>query len=119
MAMANSVYELDVFKRAYRVSLDLHKITLGFPKIEQFAMGDQIRRTSKSIYANLAEGLGRNTTAIEQKSYISMALGSCEEMRVWLRYVIDLELIDETRWAEWQKEYKEIAMMLNGLAKTR
>lgn len=117
--MAASVYDLTVFKRAYRVSLDIHRATLKFPSIEQFAMGDQMRRASKSICANLAEGLGRKTTATEQKRYISIALGSCEEMRVWLRYSLDLELIQEDVWSEWQKEYKEIGMMLQGLAKTR
>jgi four helix bundle protein len=98
---------------------NIHKVSLGFPKIEQFATGDQIRRASKSICANLAEGLGRKTTAVEQKRYISMAEGSCQEVRVWLRYCVDLELITKEQWFDWQKEYKEIAMMLNGLAKTR
>ena len=49
--------ELEVFKRAYGVSLEIHKASLAFPKIEQYALADQIRRASKSICANIAEGL--------------------------------------------------------------
>ena len=50
----STVEDLDVFRRAYVISLDLHRASLQFPKIEQFAMADQIRRASKSICANIA-----------------------------------------------------------------
>ena len=55
--------DLEVFKRAYRVSLEVHKATLHFPMIEQYALGDQIRRASKSICANIGEGLASNARA--------------------------------------------------------
>ena len=48
-----------MFRRAYRVSLEVHRASLEFPAIEQRALADQIRRASKSICANLAEGFGR------------------------------------------------------------
>jgi four helix bundle protein len=51
--------DLDVFRRAYALSLEVHRASLEFPRIEQFALADQIRRASKSICANLAEGFGR------------------------------------------------------------
>ena len=51
--------DLEVFRRAYRLSLEVHRASLEFPRIEQFALGDQVRRASKSICANLAEGFGR------------------------------------------------------------
>jgi hypothetical protein len=53
--------DLEVFRRAYRVSLEVHRASLEFPAIEQRALADQIRRASKSICANLAEGFGRET----------------------------------------------------------
>ncbi|TGP25104.1 MULTISPECIES: four helix bundle protein [unclassified Mesorhizobium] len=48
--------DLEVYRRAYAVSLEVHKATLVFPKIEQYALADQMRRSSKAICANLAEG---------------------------------------------------------------
>ena len=48
-----------MFQRAYRLSLEIHRASLEFPRIEQFALADQVRRASKSICANLAEGFGR------------------------------------------------------------
>lgn len=53
-----SFERLEVFKRVYRISLDVHRTSLKFPDIEQRALADQIRRASKSICANLAEGFG-------------------------------------------------------------
>jgi len=44
-----SFEDLEVFKRAYRVSLELHRVSLSFTKIEQMALADQVRRASKSV----------------------------------------------------------------------
>ena len=43
----SSFEDLEVFQRAYRASLEIHRESLGFPKIEQYALADQIRRASK------------------------------------------------------------------------
>ena len=51
--------DLDVFRRAYRLSLDVHRQSLTFPSLEQRALADQLRRASKSICANIAEGFSR------------------------------------------------------------
>ena len=50
---AYRVEDLEVFRRAYRLSLEVHRASLDFPRIEQFALADQVRRASKSICANL------------------------------------------------------------------
>ena len=55
---AFSFEDLEVFRRAYRISLEVHRKSLEMPKIEQQALGDQVRRASKSIWANIAEGFG-------------------------------------------------------------
>ncbi len=108
--------DLEVFKRAYRVSLEVHKATLHFPTIEQYALGDQIRRASKSICANIGEGFGKQRQSrAEFKRFLMMALGSADEMRIWLRYAFDLGYIQEPAWQVWREEYREIAKMLQGL----
>ena len=87
--------DLDVFQRAYRLSLEIHRKSLGFPPIEQRALGDRLRRASKSICANIAEGFAKQgRSAAEFKRYLLMALGSSDEMRVWARYCLDLGHID-------------------------
>ena len=111
--------DLEVFKRAYRVSLDVHRISLTFPQVEQYVLADQMRRASKSICANLAEGFGKQSASqAEFKRFINIAIGSADEMRVWIRYCLDLGYIDQSCWQQWRDEYQEIAKMLHGLAKS-
>src|SRR5260221_9350745 len=113
--------DLDVFKRAYRISLEVHKASLGFPRNEQYALGDQIRRASKWVCANIAEGFGKQRQSrAEFRRFVMMAMGSADEMRVWLRYALDLHYIEETQWKTWRDEYQRIAKMLQSLvSKTR
>ena len=102
---AASFEDLDVFRRAYAVSLEVHRVSLGFPAIEQRALADQIRRASKSICANLGEGFGRQKRSkAEFRRFVQMALGSADEMRVWLRYALDLGYIEETQWQRWRDD---------------
>ena len=54
-----SVEDLVVFRRAYALSLEVHRATLEFPKIEQYALANQLRRSTKSICANISEGFGK------------------------------------------------------------
>jgi four helix bundle protein len=88
--------DLEVFQRAYRISLEVHRASLQFPTIEQRALADQIRRASKSICGNIAEGFGkRRRSSAEFKRYLLMAIGSADEMQVWLRYCADLEYVEQ------------------------
>jgi four helix bundle protein len=88
MRMIKRVEDLEVFRRAYRLSLELHKISLEFPRIEQFALADQLRRASKSICANLTEGFAKQShSAAEYRRYVVTAIGSSDETQLWLRYL--------------------------------
>ena len=114
-----AVEDLEVFRRAYRISLAVHRASLDFPALEQRALADQIRRASKSICANLAEGFAKwHRSASEFRRYVVMALGSSDEMRIWVRYCLDLGYVDEATWAEWSGEYREISRMLHGLRRS-
>ena len=110
------VSDLQVFQRAYALSLEVHRVSLTLPKIEQFALADQIRRASKSLGVNLAEGFAKRVySQPEFKRFLLMALGSSDEMQIWSRYVADLGYIDEQQAQRWEAEYREISAMLNGL----
>jgi four helix bundle protein len=117
MTMEPKAFEdLEVFKRAYRLSLEVHRASLGWPLAEQRALADQVRRASKSICANLAEGFGRQASSrAEFRRFVAMALGSADEMRLWLRYGLDLGYVEEPTWRRWRDGYQEIARMLQGL----
>jgi four helix bundle protein len=114
--LARRFEDLDVFQRAYKVSLEVHRATLQMPQIEQYALADQVRRASKGICANLAEGFGRQAQSkAEFQRFIRMSIGSADEMRVWLRYCLDLGYVSNEQWDNWRDEYEQIAKMLQGL----
>ena len=115
-AMVRGVEDLEVFRRAYRLSLELHRLSLELPRIEQFALADQLRRASKSICANLTEGFAKQShSAAEYRRYVVTAMGSSDETQLWLRYCVDLGYIDEERGKVWMADFAEISRMLRGL----
>jgi four helix bundle protein len=114
----SSFEDLEVFRRAYRLSLEMHKASLDFPVAEQRALAEQLRRASKSICANLAEGWGRRGVApADFRRFVTMATGSADETRVWLRYALDLGHVDAPTSRRWRDECLEISQMLQGLRK--
>ncbi|ESW81894.1 MULTISPECIES: four helix bundle protein [unclassified Mesorhizobium] len=108
--------DLEVYKRAYAVSLGVHRATLAFPKMEQYALADQLRRSSKAICANLAEGFAKQThSKPEFARFISMAIGSCSEVETWISYAFDLEYITQAQRDDWLQSYARIYGMLVNL----
>lgn len=112
-ALIKDVRDLVVFKKAYQVSLDIHKATLLFPKIEQYALADQLRRSSKAICANLAEGFGKqHYSKAEFGRFIAIAEASVTETQVWLQYAYDLGYIVDVQFLQWDKDYRIVKSML-------
>lgn len=109
-----SFRDLEVYKKAYAISVNIHKTSLTFSKIEQYARADQIRRTTKSICANIAEGFAKQRSSkAEFKRFLLIALGSASETLVWIDYCHDMEYIDENIYKTWRSEYESIHRMLN------
>lgn len=112
--VVESFSDLDVWKEAYSVSLEIHKASLDFPKTEQFALSSQVRRASKSICANIAEGFAKQAISKpEFRRFVQIALGSSNEMMVWTMYCKDLGYVSEQCAEEWHKKYDKISRMLN------
>lgn len=112
--------ELDVYKLPYELALYLHKRSQKFPKNEQYGgLADQIRRASKGICANIAEGLSKHASDVEQRRYLGMALGSCEEVNVWLSFCRDLAFITEADCQKLGMKYQSVAKMLYALMERR
>ena len=112
-----SFEDLDVYRNAYRLALEIHRLTLGFPKVEQFAMAEQMRRASKGICANIAEGFARQRGSVpEFKRFLSTAIGSADEMKVWLNFSRDLGYMEGDVVTGFCDRYTVVAKMLSGLA---
>ena len=113
---ALSVWDMVVFGKAYGLALDMHRLSLLFPKHEQFELAGQLRRASKSICANLAEGRARQQgSSAEFRRFVLIALGSADEVRLWCRFAKDLGYLSPDDFDRFDGAYSEVARMLNGL----
>ena len=114
--MPKSVYDLDVYQRAYELALKIHKASLDFPQSERYALASQMQRASKSICANLAEGYAKSyMSQAEFRRFLLMGVGSSEEMQVWLDFCRDLGYIDGAVVIEWKESYVVVCKQLNKL----
>ena len=71
-------------------------------------MGQQLRNATKSIPVNIAEGMGKQESAADVRKYIRIALGSCDETRVWLEFAKDLKYIDADGYQRFDEAYREV-----------
>jgi four helix bundle protein len=110
--MITSYEDMEVYKQAYVTSLAIHRITLEFPKFEQHELGGQLRRATKSIALNIAEGYGKKASVAEFKRYLTMALGSNDETIVMLKDGHDLNYMREADYAGFYNRYVSIGKML-------
>ena len=114
---APSVWDMSVFQKACAAALEVHRLSQAFPKSEQFELASQLRRSSKSICANLAEGRARQQgSTAEFRRFVLIALGSADETILWLRFAVDLGFVEAEAHERLDTRFREIARMLNGLA---
>jgi len=112
-----SVEDLDVFKMAHNLVLEVYNQTQHFPGEEKYGLTPQMRRAAFSIPMNLAEGasrLGRK----EYRHFVSIARGSVGEIRYQLILARDLGYIQVETYKRLRAEFDTIAKMLTGLAKS-
>jgi|TARA_Y100000310_G_scaffold336175_1_gene420031 four helix bundle protein len=105
---------LNVYKRADIMSDVIHGVSMGFPKHEMYALGDQMRRAADSVVSNIAEG-GRGGTNKEMIMFLRYALGSNNELTAQVRMVDKLGYLKDGEGDRILKELVEIGKMISGL----
>ncbi|RJQ32837.1 MAG: four helix bundle protein [Actinobacteria bacterium] len=108
------VFKLEVAKKAHLLTLDIYKVTNNFPKNETYGLVSQIRRSSMSIPANLAEGYTRKSSK-EFKQFINIARGSLAETEYFALLSRDLGYINEEEYLTLNTKVEEVGKMLFGL----
>jgi four helix bundle protein len=103
---------LQVWQKSHQLSLSIYKATRDFPKDELYSLTNQVRRSSVSIGANIAEGCGKDSDA-ELRRYLLIAMGSSSELENYLLLARDLEYLENTEYEILQKELVELRKMLN------
>lgn len=108
------VEDLEVYKKLCKLAMDIHKLTLTFPKFELYELGSQLRRSSNSIPANLAEGFSNKHTNIYTEC-ISRAQGELRETKHHLRMALNKKYLEDEKFHYFLTGYEECSKMLFGL----
>jgi four helix bundle protein len=104
--------EVPVWQLAHKGTLIVYRVSSGFPKEEIYGLTSQIRRSSSSIPANIAEGFCRNTTK-ELIMFLYTARGSCSETIYHLILAKDLGYLDKTKFDNCLEIYNDLSRQLN------
>ncbi len=85
-----SYNDLEIYKLAYKLALEVHKMSMQLPKYELYEQGSQIRRSSKRIKDTIAEGYGRRRYKDEYIRFLIFAHSSCDETISQLIMISDI-----------------------------
>ena len=86
--------ELEVYKLAFGAALEIYRISKSFPVEEKYSLTDQVRRSSRSVCANIAEAFRKRRYPKSFVSKLSDAEGEAAETQVWLDFAAEFEYMD-------------------------
>ena len=115
--MANRFEDLLVWQKARELTRLIYELTKVKSFSRDFALRDQIRAAAVSVMSNIAEGYERDSDA-EFGHFLSIAKGSCGEIRSQLYVAVDQAYVGDAEFAEVSGRAIEVSRMLKGLTRT-
>ena len=112
MATIRSYKELIVYQKAFRLGMEIFVVTKDFPKEEKYSLTDQIRRSSRSVAANIAEAWARKNYPKSFVNKLTDALGEEYETEVWLDFSFESNYINKETHDKLLTEYDEVRKIL-------
>ncbi|MBS4014222.1 MAG: four helix bundle protein [Bacteroidetes bacterium] len=104
--------ELEVYKHSFNAALEVYKLTLLFPNDEKYSLTDQIRRSSRSVCANIAEAFRKRRYDKHFVSKLTDAESEAAETQVWLEFASAQKYIDENVFEGLLDKYEHIIAMI-------
>ena len=109
---------LDVYQRSLDALVKIHRIVATFPTFEKYELASQLRRASKSVPANIAEGYAKRRYIKEFVSFLTIATASANEVEVHLEIAFRLNYMPEPVLVELREEYDHIGRQLTALIRS-
>ena len=97
--------DLEVYQQSYSLSVEIHYLTFTFPKEELYSLTNQIRRSSRSVAANISEGFAKRYHENLFRQHLVIALGSLAETKTWLEFARDFSYISDEKFHEFFDKY--------------
>jgi len=113
--MIQSFKDLKVYQLSYSLAVEIFWATKTFPKEELYSLTDQLRRSSRSVAVNIAEGWAKRHFENIFKRHLVDSIGSCDETKVWLQFVLNCKYLNEEEHANLLNRYEEVGKMLHSL----
>ena len=107
--------DLIVYQKSYKLALEIFKITKSFPKEEKYSLTDQIRRSSRSVPANLSAAWAKRRYVKAFINKLSDCLEEASETEVWLDMSYDLEYLNKTDHNKLIIDCVEVEKMLTSM----
>jgi four helix bundle protein len=104
--------ELRVYKLAFKAAMDIFEVSRGFPKEEQYALTDQMRRSSRSVCANIAEAWRKRRYRGAFIQRLSDSDTEAAETQTWLDFSLACEYLDKNQVDNLSERYDHILSML-------
>jgi len=111
--MAGTYKDLMVYQKAFDLALIIFRISENFDKREKYALTDQIRRSSRSVCANIVEAYRKRQYEAYFTNKISDADAENSETQVWLDFALAFEYIDNEVYKDLFNRSEEIGRLLN------
>jgi four helix bundle protein len=104
---------LEIYQRAHQLAVEVHVMTLKLPKHEMYEQGSQIRRSSKSVSAQIVEGFGLRKNKNEFLQYLNRAYASATETLEHLDLLYETKsLVDHEMYQDLHGRYQTLCKML-------
>jgi four helix bundle protein len=110
------VKELTVYKKAFQVAMEIFEITKTFPKEEKYSLTDQIRRSSRSVCANLSEAWRKRKYKAAFINKLSDSEQEAAETQTWIDFSLACKYLDGKTHENLCNEYNGILAMLYSMS---
>ncbi len=104
--------ELDVYRKAFDTAMQVFEVSKNFPKEETYSLTDQIRRSSRSVCANLAEAWRKRRYEAAFVSKLNDSEGEAAETQTWIEFAVHCGYLSAAKGRVLYKRYDEVISIL-------
>jgi four helix bundle protein len=115
MEKAKSVRDLEVYRLAFQTAMEIYEISKEFSREEKYSLIDQIRRSSRSVCTNLAEGWRKRKYIAMFVNKLSDAESETAETQTWLEFALACKYINQELFNKIDDQYEHIFAMLTNM----
>jgi four helix bundle protein len=115
MSGSHGFRDLKVYQMAFDLAMEIFEDSKKFPAEEKYSLTDQIRRASRSVAANIAEGYRKKQYPKMFASKMADADGEATETQVWIDSAHRCGYLPTVRQADLRRGYEEVGRMLGGM----